>query len=227
MRILAIDTSTLRAAIALSGADDRSPITHGATEPDRRHGRNLVPAIKALLDGQGLRPGQLDLIAVGVGPGSYTGLRIGLTAAKTLAFAGGCKLIGLDSLEVIAAGAPAGAARVAVVADAQRGDVYAAEFARGPGGMVRLAPTRIERGDAWAAGLDPGTLVLGPGLDRLSLPWPEGVQTGTSEEGHPSPASLIALARDATRSDRRDDPWTLEPAYFRRSAAEDQWDRRT
>ena len=227
LRILALDTSTLRAAIALSGARDSDPIASDPAEPALRHGRGLVPAIRALLDRQGLRPGDVEAIAVVIGPGSYTGLRIGLTAAKTLAFATGAVLVSLDSLEVIASNAPADAPRVAVAADAQRGDVYVAEFVREAGGLTRVAPTRIAPAEAWAKNLTSGTIVLGPALDRLAVAWPEGVRVGTIEQGHPQPGPLLALAVAAVGSGRRDDPWTLEPAYFRRSAAEDQWDHRS
>lgn len=225
MKILALDTSTLRAAIALSGHDDGDPVVEAPPDPDRRHGRGLIPAIQSLLDGAGLASRDLGAIAVGLGPGSYTGLRIGLTAAKTLAYAAGVPLFGLDSLHAIARNAPPDAPRVAVAVDAQRGDAYVAEFDRTPSGLVPLAPTRIEPAGAWASTLKPGTVVLGPALDRLGLSWPEGVRPGTVEDGHPQPSALVALARVAIRGTPAD-VWALEPTYLRRSAAEDQWDKK-
>ena len=83
-----------------------------------------------LLATGGLRAREIEVIGVGLGPGSYTGLRVGVTAAKTLAYVTGAALVGLDSLEAVAWNAPGTALRVSVVADAQRGDVYSAEFMR-------------------------------------------------------------------------------------------------
>lgn len=223
LNILALDTSTPRAAVAVATA---AGAVHVATpDPDQRHGRALVPTIRDLLRDAGLAPDGLDFIAVGLGPGSYTGLRIGLTAAKTLAYAAGRPLVGLDSLELVARNAPAEARRVAVIADAQRGDVYAADFARDEpdGPLVRARPTRIEPIDRWLGQFVEGTLMLGPGLERLGphLPCtPLRVTPADFPDGH----RLVELARDAWATGRRDDPWFLEPLYLRRSAAEDQWE---
>ncbi len=224
--ILAIDTSTDRAALALGRAGSTPRVAPPA--PDRRHGRGLVPAIAALLAAEGAEPADLGAVAVGLGPGSYTGIRIGLTAAKVLAYATGRPLVGLDSLEAIARNAADHDLRVAVAVDAQRGDAYVAEFARElPGGpLVRRGPTRIEPVGAWADGLAGGTLVLGPAPDRLAVTWPGVIHLGTPDLGQPEGAVLIALAREALAAGRGDDPFFLEPVYLRRSAAEDQWDGR-
>src|SRR5262245_62607793 len=99
MNVLAIDTSTERAVLALSGVDGRLCVA--TIDAARRHGRDLVPGIRGLLDSAGVSVGDLEAIAVGLGPGSYTGLRVGVTAAKTLAYVTGVALLGLDSLHAI------------------------------------------------------------------------------------------------------------------------------
>lgn len=228
MNLLVLDTSTHRATVALLAGASR----HDAP-PDpsagARHGRELLPMIATLCRRAGLRPADLDAIGVGLGPGSYTGLRIGVTAAKTLAYTRQAPLVGIDTFAAIARNAPAEALVVHVVADAQRGGVYVARFER-PGSAAVPAcvvPLRVEPMAEWATNLRPGEWVLGPALDRLRIDWPVGVHRGTSEQGHPSGASLVDLARAALDSGERADPATLEPVYLRRSAAEEQWDRRT
>ena len=228
MNLLALDTSTPRAAVALA-AGPRLLVDPGpAGDGPGRHGRNLLPGIAALLAEAGLVPRDLDAIAVGLGPGSYTGLRVGLTAAKTLAFALGRPLIPLDSFAAIARNAPPEAASILVIADAQRGDVYLGEFApSGDGQPPRpLGPIRLVALAEWAATLPPGTWVLGAGLDRLRVAWPDHARVGTPDQGHPAAEHLVALGLEGFRAGRFADPAGVEPAYIRRSAAEDQWDRR-
>lgn len=226
MNLLALDTSTLHAALALVRADGRR--SFATPDSARRHGRSLVPALRDLLAEAGLAPSDLGAIAVGLGPGSYTGLRIGLTAAKVLAYATGCDLVGIDSLELLARNAPADAIRIAVIADAQRRDLYEAAFERpAPGeAPARVAPTRVVSQAEWSAGLVPGTLALGPGLDRLSSPLPDGIAALGPPADRPDPDRLADLALDAVRAGGRLDPWSVEPVYLRRSAAEEQWDRK-
>lgn len=225
-RLLAIDTSTPRAALAVTAADGHALVV--APDPASRHGRALVPAIQALLAEAGVRLADLDGLVVGLGPGSYTGLRIGLTAAKTLAYAVGRPLAGFDSLELVARNAPDDALTVAVIADAQRGDVYVADFRRVEPGtpLVRAAATRVEPFAAWRDALAPGTTVIGPAaaLERFAASLPDAAQA-TSPRHWPDPQRLAALAVEVWRSGRRDDPWFLEPVYLRRSAAEEQWDK--
>ena len=227
VHLLALDTSTPAAALAVGTA--AGTVYGAAPDPAERHGRNLVPAIGALLESAGVAIGEVGGIAVGLGPGSYTGLRIGVTAAKVLAYTLGVPLVGLDSLEVVARNAPPHARRVAVIADAQRGEVYAADFARpsDDAPLDRLGATRIERLEDWLGGLPEGTFVLGSALDRLRAPLPAGAARGDSASGRPEPANLLALARETWATGRRDDPWQLEPLYLRRSAAEEQWDKRS
>jgi tRNA threonylcarbamoyladenosine biosynthesis protein TsaB len=225
---LAIDTSTLRAALALGRTGSVPKVAPPEADPSRRHGRGLIPAIVSLLAAEGLKVADLGAIAVGLGPGSYTGLRIGLTAAKTLAYTLGKPLVALDSLEAIARNAPAGVLKVAIAVDAQRGDAYVAEFTRQTPEtpLLRQSATRIEPVASWANALEAGTLVLGPSLDRLLPGWPDHVQLGRIDQGHPDPIHLIELASEAFEAGKLLDPFFVEPVYLRRSAAEDQWEAR-
>lgn len=221
MPLLALDTSTLRASLALERGDGRR--FAATTDPARRHGRGLLPALAGLLRDAGIVARDLDAIAVGLGPGSYTGLRVGVTAAKTLAYATGAKLFGLDSLEFFARSAPEAAGRVCAISDAQRGDFHAADFARASPGspLLRDGPTRIVSAEALAASWAGTVVVTGPGLTRWDRAWPPGVEVYAADE--PDPSLLLDLAREAIAAGSAADPWSLEPFYLRRSAAEDQW----
>jgi len=224
LNLLAIDTSTNRALVALARGDVRAESRH---EGGGRHGRDLLPAIAGLLESVGLTPRSLDAIAVGLGPGSYTGLRVGLTAAKTLAFALGKPLVGVESFAAVAPNAPLDARSIFVVGDAQRGDLYVASFARPSTGapIETVGSIRVVEMTAWAAALEPGSCVLGANLDRLRLTWPGHVNLGTTEQGHPSADALIDLGLSSLGSGDHVSPHAIEPSYIRRSAAEDQWDR--
>jgi len=227
LNFLAFDTSTTRAAIGL--ALKSGPIYSETRQDCRKHGRDLIPSIARVLAMGPIGPRAIEAIGVGLGPGSYTGLRVGVTAAKTLAYATGADLVGIDSLEVIACNAPEEALRVTVVADAQRSDVYSAEFARTAAGenLVCTRPSQIEPLEAWQARLSPGLLVLGPGLEsaRIAAMVPPELLPADSSMNYPAGLHLIALASREWTSGRRENPWLLEPRYLRMSPAEEKKNR--
>jgi tRNA threonylcarbamoyladenosine biosynthesis protein TsaB len=226
--LLAIDTSTERGVIAL--ADEGNRVLASTTDAGRRHGRDLIPRLNALLDSAGIEAGQLSAIAVGLGPGSYTGLRVGVMAAKTLAYVTGAPLVGFNSLHAIGRNAPPEAQRVSVIADAQRGELYVAELIRPAAGAPPgpSGETRIEAIDSFCGRLETGTVVLGPALDspRIRSSIPAAFLPPDDAANGPRGECLIDLAREILATGRHDNPWLLEPLYLRRSAAEDQWDAR-
>ncbi len=225
MNFLVIDSSGDRSAVGVW--TDAGAWGEGTTAVSRKHGCDLVPLIRDLLREAELEAVDLTDVAVGLGPGSYTGLRIGLTAARMLAYTAGAKLLGFDSLEGFAQNAPDDAVNVQVIADAQRGDVYCASFERAEaGGVLRaVAPSRIEPIGRWAADLEPGALVLGPGLNSgaIRAALPDRVVVAEPDLNQPSGRRLVELARRIAASGVEFDFWGLEPNYIRRSAAEDQW----
>jgi tRNA threonylcarbamoyladenosine biosynthesis protein TsaB len=228
MNLLVLDTSTERAALGLSTRSGK--VFLAVTEAGRRHGRDLVPHLAAILADAGLSVGEIDVLGVGLGPGSYTGLRVGVMAVKTLAYVTGAEVVGLDSLEAMARNAPAGAMRISVIGDAQRGDLYVADFVRPAVGATPIPtqPTHIERLADWLARLEPGQLVVGPGLNSppIRAAIPAEFMTSGANLNFPDGNALIELARDIWTTGHRDDPWSLEPRYFRKSAAEEKWESR-
>jgi tRNA threonylcarbamoyladenosine biosynthesis protein TsaB len=226
--LLVIDTATERAAVGLVTLAGR--VHSLATAPARRHGRDLIPQIAAILSESGLVAADVDVIGVGLGPGSYTGLRVGVTAAKTLAYATGASLLGLDSLHAIALNAAADALHVSVIADAQRDDIYVADYSRPCEGapLAAARASRIEPLTEWLKQLEPDVLVLGPGLGsaRIRAALPPSCRLANPGLNFPDGRCLIELARAAFDTGRRENPWLLEPLYLRKSAAEEKWDAR-
>lgn len=218
MPLLAIETSTDVTALCLLRPGDDAPV--GSAEiPAGRHGRALIPMIQGLLRESGLAPKDLEGILVGAGPGSYTGVRVGVTAAKTMAWAIGCPLVGLDSLEILASGVE-GDGPLAVIADAQRQTVYRACFNRTSSGLIRLSDTELLSLTECLVGLPAGARLVGPGLDRLKLP--DDPAFPARAVVAPTLAGLADAARRAWASQPRADVWFLEPTYLRSSSAEEK-----
>ena len=226
INLLAIDTSTRRSVLVLltRAGDVRVPAL--VRDDDPKHGRMLVKDAIDLLKSAGLKLRDLDVIGVGLGPGSYTGLRIGLTAVKMWSYVAGTPVVSFDSLEAVARGVAWRESRVSVVADAQRQDLYVADFARAleTSAFDRLGPTRIMSAEEWSRVVEPGTLVLGPASARARRLVPHAQFAEDPALDLPSAPGMITLALAAWAEGRFEDVARLEPNYFRRSAAEDKAD---
>jgi tRNA threonylcarbamoyladenosine biosynthesis protein TsaB len=137
--ILAIDTASRRHALCVLAADDGALLAEQRLE-GRHLDRQLPGALAALL-----APGRPSAVAVVMGPGSYTGLRVGIAAGLGLAHAGDLPLYGIGALDVVARAAPHEVERIEAVADAGRGALYVARFRRA-GGSLQLTdePRRVE-----------------------------------------------------------------------------------
>lgn len=203
MRILAIDT----AAGACSAAVwDGGRVHQRLLEMSRGHAEALLPLVLATLADAGRSFADLDLLAVTIGPGAFTGLRIGLAAARGLALATGLPCIGVTTLEAVAAAVPASetAGRPLLVAlDSKRGDVYAQAFIDGekaseavvvaPAGLARLlaAVPVLPAGPLAVAG-DAAAMVL-PALAAAGI-----AAAAASGPGYPLAAHVAAIAAGRT-----------------------------
>jgi tRNA threonylcarbamoyladenosine biosynthesis protein TsaB len=188
----------------------------------RRHARDLVPALRELLAEQGWKPRDLSAVIVSRGPGSYTGLRVGIMTAKTLAYATGCALVAVDTFAAIARQAPDPAACVDVLADAQQDKVYVQSFARDSGAWEPQNTLTIRAFAGWYAGLGEGVWVSGPGVRGHEKDL-RGRLLVDAELREPLPESLLHIGHERFQRGERDDLWTLEPLYLRPSAAEEKW----
>jgi tRNA threonylcarbamoyladenosine biosynthesis protein TsaB len=220
-RLLLLETSGKRGLVGVA-VGERLGGVH-ALDEGRRHARDLAPAVARLLHGQGWGAKQLDAVVVSRGPGSYTGLRVGLMSAKALAYATGCAVLAIDTFAVVARQAPPGCDRVEVIADAQQQSVYAQPFARAPAGWRSTAELTIRPFEEWLADRDPHAWVTGPGLAKWHARLPADLRLVDEAAREPGVESLLALGLERYRADQRDDLFALEPLYLRPSSAEQQW----
>ena len=221
MRILALETSGLYGSVAV--LDDDRVIGETELPRDRRSAQMLAPAIQQQLAAVQWRPAEIELIAVTQGPGSFTGLRVGITTAKTLAYATGAAVLGVNTLAVIAAQVAGESRDVCAVLDAQRQQLYAATFRRTPAGRLEtIAEATIVDRTAWLANCG-GLAVTGSGLKGLVDLLPQSAVMVNEEFWAPRAATVGQLAFCDYQTGRRDDVWQLLPLYIRRSAAEEKW----
>jgi tRNA threonylcarbamoyladenosine biosynthesis protein TsaB len=173
----------LVAAIETTGAAGSVALLRGETllgeeslGDGTTHGAALHPALERLLRAGGATANDLGLVVAGTGPGSFTGMRVGVGAARSLSFAVGCPVVGVPSFDALARED----ATVAVVRDARKGDVYFALY--GPEGETLVAPCRRETAKA-AASIPTDGLVLGEFREEVAaLAKARGVRAGSAEE---------------------------------------------
>jgi tRNA threonylcarbamoyladenosine biosynthesis protein TsaB len=220
-RLLLLETSNQPGLVAVAAGPDL--LGTRRLDEARRHARDLAPAVAELLAEQGWKPRDIAAVAVSRGPGSYTGLRVGLMSAKAFAYATGCKLLTLETFAIIASQAPADVARLAVVADGQQDKVYVQEFVRGGLEMTQTTVLRIDPFVAWAEAPSPPPWVSGPGLRKWASHLPANLRPVDAALWDPQPEHLLRLALIRYLAGEQDDVWSAEPLYLRASAAENQW----
>jgi tRNA threonylcarbamoyladenosine biosynthesis protein TsaB len=218
--ILALETSSsFGGAALLRGEEILEEIN---LSEGLRHGTELLPAAEQCLKNRGLSARELDAVAVDVGPGSYTGVRIGVIAAKALAFGAEIKLIGVSGLAALAEEARALADMIVAVQDARRDEIYAcifsfAEIPVAEGGEKALTP---EEAAALAGGA--GWAVAGQSVATYETVFRAGAKDGTVLSALPaSPAARTVglLARYKYLAGDFSDPLTLQPVYLKRENA--------
>jgi tRNA threonylcarbamoyladenosine biosynthesis protein TsaB len=163
------------------------------------------------------------LVAVTVGPGSFTGLRIGVTTAKAFAYGIGAEVLGINTLESLALQASTTSSPLWTVLDAQRQEFFAAKYIVDGQLTVRAVhETCIITQDAWLTGLEPGDRVTGPALKRLVPRLPAGIEVLPEQSWQPMANAVGQLAWKNYQAGHRDDVWKLSPNYYRPSAAEEK-----
>jgi tRNA threonylcarbamoyladenosine biosynthesis protein TsaB len=225
VRILALETSGTSGSVAVVEAGQL--VTQLDLDPALRSARTLAPAIRQVLGQVGWTPRHVQMVAASIGPGSFTGLRLGVMTAKAFAYAVGAQILGVGTLDTIARRAPAEATLVVTAIDAQRGEVYSGSFARDAyGELCPVGPVEIVDAQRWIATLPVGACATGPALVKLAGEVPAHAFVPPREQWFPDAATVGCLAAQRQARGARDDIWTLAPLYLRRTAAEEKWDSR-
>jgi tRNA threonylcarbamoyladenosine biosynthesis protein TsaB len=231
MIVLAIETSTVHTGVALGS--EQGVLASAELGGDRAGHELIVPVLERLLDWVGADLGQVGGIAVDVGPGLYTGMRVGIATAKTFAQALPAPIVGLASLDVLAFMHRTSARTICATLDAKRGEVFHAFYRPVPGGVDRQSAYTVASPEELAADLvarrEP-TLVVGNGAlvyrRRLEDAVGEG-EFGSAERAFPSAAALADLAVPRFLREEHDPPADVRPIYLRKTDAEIAWDQRT
>ncbi len=234
MHLLAIDTATRRVGLAIgseTGLLGSVELGGGGAAGPPRHAEQVAPAIAYLCEETGISLDQMSAVAVGIGPGMFTGLRVGVTTAKVLAQALRIPVIPIASLDLIAYPLRHSSALVVPVVDARRNEVYYSLYRPVPGGLQRVSAYEIgtpadvvgelhsRRGDAIVAGDGAARFrEVFADLDRVEL-------AGASYAA-PSLAALIELATGCYEREQFVPPSDVTPLYLRRSDAEIALERR-
>lgn len=208
--ILLLETSTAKLSVAL--ARDGKVIASRECEEPRLQASLTAPLVKEVLDSQGLTVADCDAVCVGKGPGSYTGLRVGVSTAKGLAFGAGLPLIAIGSLDVLVAGADR-ASHIVPMIDARRMEVYTAVYSP-DGEQLTPVEAKIIGPDSFADELAAGSvLFIGDGAlkCREVITHPNA----RFEEAWPLASNMAALAQKAFDEKRFEDLAYFEPFYLK------------
>jgi tRNA threonylcarbamoyladenosine biosynthesis protein TsaB len=222
MLVLGVETSTMQGGAALVGDDGLC--SEYTLNVQATHSERLLPAIERMLRDAGIGLDALSGLAVSIGPGSFTGLRIGLSTVKGLAYATGLPVIGVPTLEVLACTVAFARQQICPVLDARKQEVYAALFRWERGQLVRIMEDTALAPEALCGKIRRPTIFLGDGLavygelfrrrlvDHMLVPPPPS--------RGPRPAWVAELGRQRLLRGERDAVDTLVPRYLRPSEAE-------
>lgn len=230
MLVLGIETSTRRTSVALGGEQG----TLAALEISRHVANHemVTAAITRLCELSDVPLRSVGGIAVGLGPGLYTGMRVGIATGKTLAQALGVPIIGVASLDALALAVRHTSRRICAVIDARRGEVFAAFYRPVPGGVAREGEYAVFSPSGLAAELAARrqeVLLVGGGalVYRRELEEPGvRVEFASRVHEHPSAAVLVELAVPRFLREDADRLFDVSPIYLRKADAEITWDQR-
>lgn len=224
MKVLAIDTSNLALGIAV--VVDQQVLGEYITYLKKNHSVRAMPAINDLMEEVNVKPKELDRIVVAHGPGSYTGVRIGVTIAKTLAWSLNVPIVGVSSLEVLASNGQMFDGLVSPIFDARRGQVYTGLYGRTEKGFSCIEDDQILMLQDWLSSLKDKSkqiLFLGNDVDihvnMIKNELGEQAMIGPFSLNNPRPSEVARLGMDKPSQDIH----SFVPNYIRLVEAEANW----
>tara|TARA_B100000959_G_scaffold284190_1_gene355123 strand:- start:1074 stop:1775 length:702 start_codon:yes stop_codon:yes gene_type:complete len=227
--ILGIESAGSQIGCAIGGHEGVLASAH--TGKGRQHAESLAPQIDFVRKQAGIEFAELGAIAVDVGPGLYTGLRVGLSSATTIAHALGIPMIGISSLDLLAFPARWTSRLIVAALDARRGELFTALFRKVPGGVQRIRDPQVSTPQELLAELmmiEEPALLVGDGALRYQEIFSSIRRVEMAEQGlaNPSARSLVQLAHAQAIREEFVQSWDIKPVYLRQPDAEINWKTR-
>lgn len=227
MLTLAIDTATKVCAVAL--CEEGKVLAEYNINMGMTHSEGLLPQLEQVLKRAKVNKEAIELLAVSMGPGSFTGLRIGLATAEAMAYSWHCLLHGVDTLKAMAYNIPLEGFVLSPILDAQKGNYYQALYSWEQGKLLELAPVEVVNKEQLMKRLEAtgkACLLLGEcqKLEKLTLPEKVSIAPIALRMPKGSSVAFAALAEVDGEQDKK--IFGLEPYYIRRSEAEELWEQR-
>lgn len=222
MKILAVETSTLLGGVAVMDGD--ALVAESRINMKATHSERLLQEIEHLLVRCGLSAADIDVFGMAIGPGSFTGLRVGLSTVKGLVYAADKRLVTVSTLEAFAWNTPFSLYPVCTLLDARKKEVYAAIFRWDRGRFVRVLEEQSINVDALIAQILCTTLFLGEGAlryrEQIESRLGERALYGPPQAMIPSASHVAYLCLKKAEAGIFEDPVSLVPRYFRKAEAE-------
>lgn len=222
---LALETSSALGSIALGW--NRELVETASLSGPRRHATELLPAIRSLCRRNGAEPGSITQIMLSIGPGSFTGLRIGVTVARMMAMTTGATLVSVPTLSVIAQNALAvtpAPPNIAVILDAKRGRVYAGQFDHLAGCYITTSQPQEHDPADFLRGQPSSCAVLGEGvLYHQAAVEQSGLTVLPRELDPPRAETVMRLGWQMADEGKTVERRNLIPTYIRPPEAEEKW----
>ena len=227
MLILGIESATSRVGCAVGGHE--GVMASACSARPRRHAESLVPQIRFVTEQAGVSLHDISVVAVDVGPGLFTGLRVGIATALAVAHTLRVPVVPIRSLDLLAFSMAHCERRIVAALDARRGEVFYASYCPVPGGVQLIGGPSISAPESLRADLiaDPGPVVLvGDGAAHYSSTFADvsGVELADEGKAHPSPESLVLLAHAQALREEFVPPERVRPVYMRKPDAEARWE---